>query len=107
MHHPPSTTETNGENVNTRSREPPTLELGDEPEPIKKTRGKGGRHGEPVMSTRSQAKPQTMQYEMPEEEGGIRENEHDYADDDFEKDDLVNVAAPRAAKHSKANSKMS
>jgi hypothetical protein len=35
---------------------------------------------------------------MPEEEGGIRENENDYADDDFEKDDLVNVAAPRAAK---------
>jgi hypothetical protein len=33
-------------------------------------------------------------------------NENDYADDDFEKDDLVNIAPPRAPKHSK-NSKMS
>jgi len=44
---------------------------------------------------------------MPDEDSGMQVNEGDYADDDFEKDDLVNVAAPRAPKHSKAASKMS
>jgi len=41
---------------------------------------------------------------MPEEE--IQINDNDYEADEFEKDDLVNMAPPRAPKHSK-NSKMS